>query len=235
MRKDYFKYKQFQGEVILWTVRWYLKYSISSRELQEMMLERGFSICYSTIIRWVHQYAPILAYKVRKHIKLTNDSWRVDETYIKVKGVWKYLYRAVDSEGNTIDFLLTERRDKAVASKFFKKLLRSKHSSNPRVITIDKSGSNLAGINELKLKNPETIKNLEIRQTKYLNNIVEQDHRFIKKRVKPMLGFKSFSSAKKIISGIETMDIIRKEQVEGLIRNALFEVKFINELFDIYL
>ena len=233
MQPKEFKYKQFEGEVILLCVRWYLKYPLSFRNLKDIMMERGIEVSHTSIMRWAHQYAPILEKKVRRHLKLTNDFWRVDETYIKVKGEWKYLYRAVDSEGNTVDFLLTSKRDKKAAKKFFNKALKSKNNVTPRVITIDKSGANLSAINSLKQENSDVLDSLEVRQNKHLNNIIEQDHRFIKRIVKYTLGFKSFNSAKRIISGIEIMNMIRKGQVDGLNRNALLECKFINELFGI--
>lgn len=233
MDSKYFKHKQFEGDFILLSVRWYLKYTLSSRDLKDIMLERGYKVCHSTIIRWVHEYSPLIAKKVKKHLKLTNDSWRVDETYIKVKGEWRYLYRAVDSTGETIDFLLTAKRDKKAAKRFFNKVLKSTASVIPRVITLDKSGANLSAIKEIKRENDIALKGVEIRQIKYLNNIVEQDHRFIKKKVKSTLGFKTFNSAKCIISGIETMNMLRKRQVDGLDRNALLECKFINGLFGI--
>jgi len=139
----------------------------------------------------------------------------------------------VDSEGNTVDFLLTSKRDKKAAKRFFNKALKSKNNVIPRVITIDKSGANLSAINSLKQENSDVLGSLEVRQNKYLNNIVEQDHRFIKKKVRCLLGFKSFNTAKRILSGIEIMNMIRKEQIDGLDRNALLECKFINELFGI--
>ncbi|MFD5264019.1 IS6 family transposase, partial [Bacillus wiedmannii] len=122
-KRNLFKWKHYQPELILLTVRWYLRYNLSFRNLVEMMEERGLSIAHTTIMRWVHQYGPQLEEKVRHHLKSTNDSWRVDETYIKVKGQWMYLYRAVDSEGNTIDFYLSKSRDKQAAKCFFKKAL----------------------------------------------------------------------------------------------------------------
>ncbi len=107
--KQPFKWKHFQGEVILLCVRWYLKYALSYRNLEEIMMERGLSVDHTTIYRWVMTYAPQIEQKARKYLRTTNDSWRVDETYIKIKGKWKYLYRAVDSDGNTLDFLLSAK------------------------------------------------------------------------------------------------------------------------------
>ena len=134
-----FKWKHFVGEIILQTVRWYLKYPLSYRNLKEMMAERGIKVDHTTIMRWVHQYSPEIEKKIRRHLRPTNDSWRVDETYIKVKGKWKYLYRAVDSDGDTIDFMLSAKRNRKAAKRFFKKALSSNHNQIPRVITVDKN------------------------------------------------------------------------------------------------
>jgi IS6 family transposase len=174
-----------------------------------MMEERGLSMAHTTIMRWVHQYDPELDKRIRRHLKQTNDSWRVDETYIKIKGKWRYLYRAVDSKGNTIDFLLCARRNRKAAKRFFHKALGSSHTQIPRVITIDKNAAYPLAIAELQAekKLPNTI---SIRQIKYLNNMVEQDHRFIKKRVRPMLGFQSFRTATRTLQGIEAMHMIQK-------------------------
>src|SRR5947207_15643474 len=183
-------------------------------------------------MRLVHQYGPELHKRIRRHLKQTNDSWRVDETYIKVKGQWIYLYRAVDSEGNTIDFYLSKTRDQKAAKRFFKKALRSFHVSKPRVITVDKNLAYPVAIQQLKQKKkiPEGI---QIRQVKYLNNIVEQDHRFIKKRVRSMLGFKSFQTAKQIICGIEVMHMLKKGQRQQGVKPVQSEIEFIHKLFGV--
>ena len=164
---------------------------MSFRNLVEMMKERGLSIAPTTIMRWVHQYGPQLEEKIWHHLKSTNDSWRVDETYIKVKGQWMYLYCAVDSEGNTLDFYLSKSRDKQAAKRFFKKALAFSYISKTRVITVDKNPAYPVAIQALN-EEKHMAEGIKIRQVRYLNNIVEQDHRFIKKRVRPMLGFKSF-------------------------------------------
>jgi len=158
------------------------------------------------------------------------DSWRVDETYVKVKGQWMYLYRAVDSKGNTIDFHLSKTRDHRAAKRFFKKALQSFHISKPRVITVDKNPAYPIAIEELKTEKKMPV-GIQIRQVKYLNNIVEQDHRFIKKRVRSMLGLKSFRTAKSILSGIEAMHIIKKGQLILRDKSVQNEVKFIHQLF----
>ena len=231
MAHQLFKYKHFESEIILVCVHWYLKYPLSYRMLVEMKRERGLVITHTTIMRWVHQYAPILDEKVRKHLKPNNDSWRLDETYLKIKGKNVYLYRAVDSEGNTIDFLLSENRDKVAAKKFFKKALQAQHNQQPRVITIDQYAATEIAIHETIYAgtlSPGT----SIRKTKYLNNIIEQDHWFIKRKTRPMLGFGNFKTAEKTISGIEIMNMIRKGQVEE-IRCVLCEVHFLNKIMGV--
>jgi len=149
-KQNLFKWEHYQPDIILLTVRWYLQYNLSFRNLVEMMEERGLSMAHTTIMRWVHQYSPELDKRLRRHLKCTNDSCRVDETYIKVKGQWMYLYRAVDSEGNTIDFYLSKTRDQKAAKYFFKKALRSFHVSKPRVITVDKNPAYPIAIEQLK-------------------------------------------------------------------------------------
>ncbi|QWH31833.1 IS6 family transposase (plasmid) [Bacillus mycoides] len=231
-KENVFKWKHYQPEIILLTVRWYLRYNLSFRVLVEMMEERGLSISHTTIMRWVHQYGPELDKRIRRHLKQTNDSWRVDETYIKVKGQWMYLYRAVDSKGNTIDFSLSKTRDKQAANRFFKKALRSFHVSQPRVITVDKNPAYPIAIEQLK-KEKIIPDGMQLRQQKYLNNIVEQDHRFIKKRVRSMLGFKSFDTATTILSGVEAMHMIKKEQVDLWDQSVQKQKEFIHQLFEL--
>jgi len=232
MTVNSFKWKHYEGEIILLNVRWYLKYSLSYRNLEEMMAERGVEVDHTTIMRWVHQYSPEIEKKVRRYLKPTNDSWRVDETYIKVKGEYKYLYRAVDSNGNTIDFMLSAKRNRKAAKRFLKKALSSDHNQIPRAITVDKNPAYPPAINEL--KNDKILpQNVGIRQIKYLNNIIEQDHRSTKRIVNPMLGFQSFQSANKTLKGIEAMNMIKKGQVGVLNRCVLSEVNFINKLFGI--
>ena len=197
------------------------------------MAERGLSVDPSTIHRWVLQYGPELDKRCRPHLRSTNDSWRVDETYVKVKGQWKYLYRAVDSSGQTLDFMLSAKRDANAAKRFFNKVLKARHTQTPRVITVDKHAAYPAAVNELKgeANLPE---DTELRPVKYLNNIVEQDHRRIKRLVKPGLGFGSFNSARRTLKGYEAMAMIRKGQVEGIDQDDVTEqISFIHTLFGI--
>ena len=196
-------------DVILLCVRWYVAYSLSLRNLEEMMSERGIEVDHSSVHRWVIKIVPLLEKAFRKFKRPVGKSWRMDETYVKVKGHWKYLYRAVDKEGNTIDFLLRAHRDKVAARRYFEKAIDQ--NGEPETITVDKSGANLAALEAL---NAERETSITIRQNKYLNNIVEQDHRAIKRIIKPMMGFKDFRCARIILSGIEVMHMIKKGQMQ---------------------
>lgn len=205
-----FKGSHFERDIILWGVRWYVAYPLSYRQVEEMMGERGVEVDHTTLHRWVLKYVPLLekAFVARK--RPVGGSWRMDETYIRIKGVWRYLYRAVDKAGATVDFLLTARRDRKAALRFLCKAA-GRHGV-PQKITIDKSGANTAAIDSY---NTEHDAEIEIRQIQYLNNIVEQDHRAVKRMTKPMLGFKNFWSAAITIAGIEIMHRIRKGQLRS--------------------
>ena len=204
-----FKGHRFEKDIILLCVRWYVAYSLSYRNLEEMMEERGVVVDPSTSYRWVQKFAPQLEAAFRKGKKRpVGKSWRMDETSLKIKGQWRYLYRAVDKDGQTIDFLLTARRDQKAARRFFKKAVRQ--HGLPAKVTIDKSGANTAAIEALQ---EETGQAIEIRQNKYVNNLVEQDHRSVKRLVRPMLGFNAFHSAKATLQGIELLHMIKKGQM----------------------
>ncbi len=200
---------RFEQDIILTGVRGYLAYPLSYRNLEKMMAERGVEVDHATIYRWVQKFTPPLEAAFRKGKKRPmGNSWRMDETYSKSKGQWKYLYRAVDRDGQTLDFLLTAYRDKQAARRFFKQAVRQ--HGLPATVTIDKSGANTAAIEALK---EDTGHAIEIRQNQYLNNLVEQDHRAVKRIVRPMLGFQSFRSARVTLSGIELMPMIKKGQM----------------------
>jgi transposase, IS6 family len=210
-----------------------LRYSLSYRDLEEMMRERGLSVDHTTIYRWVQAYAPELEKRIRPHLRPIKDSYRVDETYIKVKGAWKYLYRAVDSTGQTIDFMLSAKRDTKAAKRFFRKMLKAPKHQSPRVINIDRNNAYPPAVEELKEEGVLSVAT-QLRQRKYLNNIVEQDHRFIKRRVNPGLGFFSFNTARRTIGGNETMNMIRKGQVEGIGKcDIRGQVRFVADLFKV--
>jgi transposase-like protein len=204
-----FKGRHFQHDMILQSVRWYLAYSLSYRDIEELMHERGFSVDHSTIHRWVLHYAPQLEAAFRRKKKRVGHRWRMDESYIKVKGQWTYYYRAVDKQGQTIDFLLTARRDTKAALRFLKKAIAQ--NGKPSLVNINQSGANTAGLKQVNRDNQTRIK---IRQCKYLNNIIEQDHRRIKRLTRPMLGFKNFHAAQWTLAGIEVMAMIKKGQMK---------------------
>jgi transposase, IS6 family len=210
-----FKGRQFTAEVILWAVRWYLMFPVSYRDLELMLQDRGVVVDHTTIFRWVQAYAAELEKRIRPHLRPTNGSWRVDETYIRVKGRWTYLYRAVDSRGQTIDFLLSVKRDAAAAKRFFRKALTQPHTVNPRTITVDKNPAYPKAVTELK-GGAELWRFSRLRQVKYLNNIVEQDHRRVKRLTRPGLGFGGFWTARRTLAGFEAMAMIRKGQVPSV-------------------
>lgn len=208
-----FKGSHYPKSVILYAVFFYVRYGVSYRDLEEIMAERGVEVDHATLNRWVVKYASQIAANAQVRKRPTASSWRMDETYIKVRGKWVYLYRAVDRNGQTLEFMLSENRDTAAARRFFKRAVAT--NGIPERIVIDKSGANLAGLQSLNviLKFTGVSKIISIVQSKYLNNIVEQDHRFIKRITRPMLGFKAFHSAAATLAGIETAHMIRKGQL----------------------
>ena len=183
-RRSPFKGRQFTAEVILWAVRWYLQFPISTLDLERMLADRGVAVDHTTLFRWICAYVPELDKRLRPHLRMTTGSWRVDETYVKVKGRWMYLYRAVDARGQTIDFLLSAKRDTAAARRFFRKALKQAHTVNPRTVTVDKNAAYPSATKAMK-KAGELWRFAKLRQVKYLNNIIEQDHRRIKRLVRP--------------------------------------------------
>lgn len=207
-----FKGNHFPKDVIVYAVYFYVRFGVSYRDLEEIMEERGVDVDHTTLNRWVIEYAPLIAAEAQNRKSGTSRSWRMDETYIKVKGKWTYYYRAIDKFGKTVDFMLSERRDEAAATAFFKRTIQN--NGFPEKVVIDKSGANLAGLENM---NCLLMVNgwfwlIEILKVKYLNNVIEQDHRFIKKVTRPMMGFKSFLSASATLEGIEVAHMIRKGQ-----------------------
>ncbi len=205
-----FKHHCFPKSIILQAVYFKLRFTLSYRDVEELLQIRGVEVDHSTIQRWVFKYSPEVEKNMNKRKRQVGSSWRMDETYIKVGGKDRYLYRAVDKFGNTVDFLLTKRRMKGSAQKFLNKAIGN--NSKPRVINIDKSGANKSGIRSIN-RELMTVKKIKIRQCKYLNNIVEQDHRNIKRRISIDTGFKEFESAQRTLAGIEVVNIIRKGQI----------------------
>ena len=227
-----FKGRQFTAEVILWAVRWYLMFPISYRDLELMLQDRGVTVDHTTIFRWIQAYAAELEKRIRPQLRLSNGSWRVDETYVKVKGRWTYLYRAVDSRGQTIDFMLSAKRDAEAAKRFFREALGQPHTVNPRTITVDKNPAYPKAVTEMKADG-ELWRFSRLRQCKFLNNIVEQDHRRIRRLLRPGLGFGSFWTARRTLAGYEAMAMIRKGQLRNTGgRDMRAQASFIAELFE---
>src|SRR5277367_4489463 len=205
-----FEGRHFDREVIILCVRWYLRFKLSLRDLVEMMAERGLSLAHTTIMRWVWRYAPEFEKRWKRFAQAVGRSWRVDETYVKIRGEWCYLYPAMDRAGRTVDFRLSAKRDVAAAKAFFRKAIKGQHDA-PRTITLDGYAASHRAVRELKadgLLPAET----KLRSSKYLNNLIEQDHRGVKQRIATMLGFKGFATASITIAGIELMHRIRKGQ-----------------------
>jgi len=228
-----FKGRQYADEVILTAVRWYLRYPLAYEYVSELLAERGLTVDASCVWRGVQAYAAELNKRCRPHLKATNRSYRVDETYIKVKGREKYLYRAVDSTGQTIDFLLTAKRDAAAAKRFFREVFRSSCNPIPQVINVDKNPAYPAAMRALKHEGTLP-RRVQLRQCKYLNNIVEQDHRLVKKRTWLAKGYGSFQSAWRTLEGIETLHMIRKGRVRWVAKGDVrAQIKFVAKLFGI--
>ena len=226
-----FKWRRFEPEIILLCVRWYCRYQLSYRDLAEMMRERGLLVHHSTIFRWVQHYAPEINKRIRPHLKMTGTSYRIDETYIKVGRECKFLYRAVDRDGQTIEFMLSAKRDITAAKRFFKKMMRADHRRLPFSINVDK---NAAYPDAFTASQAEQVlpQDCKLRRVKYLNNVIEQDHRFVKKRVRAAQCFKSIGTAQRTLEGIEAANMMRKGQVKRLSsEDAGGQAKFIASLF----
>jgi putative transposase len=228
-----FKGRHFDQSVILLCVRWYLAYGLSLRDLKEMMAERGISVDHSTIHRWTVHFSPLLLQRFNQRKRAVTGKWHSDETYIKVRGRWMYLYRAIDSVGDTVEFWFSEQRDLPAAKRFFTKAL-TRHGRPDRIV-IDGSQTNREAIvvcdatSRLQDRSVRELVPIRIRQSRYLNNRIEQDHRRIKRRVRSILGFKSFASARATLDGIEMIHMMRKRQA----RYAYNPSPSIAEQFDI--
>ena len=225
-----FKWRHFSGEIILQCVRWYCKYGISYRDLEEMMAERGIPVDHTTLYRWVQRYAPELEKRICWYQGYTSASWRVDETYVKVKGKWKYLYRAIDKHGGLIDFFLSDRRNAKAAKRFLGKALRTRKDWPPLKINTDKNDAYPPAIRELKQQG-KLVPDVEHRQVKYLNNRLEADHGGLKRLIKPTRGFQSMKTAYATIKGFEVMRMLRKRQCILLEPGIAGEMRFVNKLF----
>lgn len=228
-----FKWKQAEGKIILWAVRWYCRYAISYNDLKEMAAERGLLTERSTLFRWVQEYAPELNSRIRPYLRKVSNSWKLDETYLKIKGKWQYLYRAIDKNGQTLDWMLSSHRNKKAAKKFFKKLLGNKQATQPRVINVDKNPSFPPAHNELQAEGVMPI-TTTLRRVKYLNNAMENDHKSIKCKCRYRQWFQSFATARNTIDGLESMRVLQKGQIRYVAKADMrAQNVFINRLFGI--
>jgi IS6 family transposase len=225
-----FKGRRFPVEIIVLCVRWYCKYGVSYRDLEEMMSERGVAVDHTTLFRWVQHYAPLMEKRIRWYQRYTDASWRVDETYVKVAGKWAYLYRALDKNGHIIDFMLSPRRTAKSARRFLAKAMRLREECPPETINTEQNEAYGKAIRALKRAGVMD-KEVEHRQVKYLNNRLEADHGALKRLINPTRGFKSLPTAAATIKGFEVMRMIRKGQCLMLDPGTTGEVCFVNRLF----
>jgi transposase-like protein len=225
-----FKRRRFPVEVILLCVRWYCKYGISYRDLAEMMQERGVAVDPSTIFRWVQRYAPEIEKRIRSFQGPRSGSWRVDETYVRVGGKWKYLFRAVDKHGQLIAFMLSDRRNTNAAYRFLRKAIKAMSRYPPSSITTDKLASYPKAIR--RLQNEGLLpKDVVHRTSKYLSNIIEADHGALKRVIRPARGFQTMETAAATLKGFEFMRMIRRGHCIQRERRATGEIRLINQLF----
>ena len=230
--KQPFKWKHFEGNIILWLVRWYCRYALSYKDLKEMAAERGLFVERSTIFRWVQEYAPEINKRMKPYLKMTCDSWKLDETYVKIKGKWHYLYRAIDKQGDTLDWMLSNQRNKKAAKRFFKKLLGNKHTVDPRVINVDKSPTFPPALSELQAAN-DAPSNTNLRAVKYLNNRMENDHKFTKSKSRYRQWYQSFATARNTLDGMESLRALQKGQVRNVGKDIAKQNRFVCSLFGI--
>ncbi len=206
---ELFKGRHFDQEILILCVRWYLSFKLSYRDLVAMMAERGIAMAHTTILRWVQHYSPEFEKRWKRYARSIGASWRMDETYISIKGGWMYLYRAVDKEGRTVDFFLSRNRDVNAAKAFLRQAMMRQRV--PAKITLDAYAASHRAVADLK-NSGELPQRVRVRTSKYLNNLIEQDHRRVKQRLSTMLGLKSFRTAAVVIGGIELIGKIRQGQ-----------------------
>ena len=225
------KWRHYAPDAILLCVRWYCRYQLSYRDLEVMMHERGLNADHVTIFRWVQRYAPEINKRVRQHLKMSGTSYRLDETCVKVGTEWKYLYRAVDSAGQAIESMLSAKRDVPAAKRFFKKLVRANHRRLPFTIGTDKHASYPEAF-AAPVKEKVLPSDCKLRRVKYLNNVIEQDHRAVRRRWRAMQCFRSSHTAERALEGIEALHMMREGQVKRLDgRDSVGQARFVPSLF----
>jgi transposase, IS6 family len=219
------------AEILLWAVRWYLQFPLSYRDLEAILADRGAAVDHTTLYRWVQRFAPELERRLRRHLRPCRGPWHVDATFVRVGGQWRYLYRAVDGTGQTIDFLLSARRDKAAARRFFRRALGRANTRHPREIVTDRLKSYPGALRAMK-RAGELWRFTRHRRGRWLNNRIERDHRRIKRRTRPMLGFKGFRTARRTLAGVEAMAMLAEGQVRAAPRDDLpAQRAFVHQIF----
>ena len=222
---------RFPAEIILWAVRWSLQFPLSYRDLEAMLADRGVRVDHVTLYRWIQRFAPELEKRLRRHLRPCRGPWHVDETYVRVGGEWRSLYRAVDGTGQTIDFMLSARRDKRAARRFFRQALGRENTRNPREIVTDRLTSYPGALRGMK-RAGELWRFTRHRRGRWLNNLVEQDHRRIKRRTGPMLGFGSFRTARRTLAGVEALAMLSKGQARAAPANDMpAQRSFVHQVF----
>ena len=224
---------RFPAEVILWAVRWSLQFPLSDRDLERLRADRGVAVDHVSLFRWVPRCAPELEQRLRRHLRPCRGSWHVDATSVRVGGPWRYLYRAVDGTGQTIDFRLTAKRDKQAARRFFRQALGRENTRHPRTIVTDRLTSYPGALRGMK-RDGALGRFTRHRRGRWLNNRVEPDHRRIQRRVRPMLGFKRFTTARRTLAGVEALAMLAKGQVRAAPANDLRSQRaFVHQVFGV--
>jgi transposase-like protein len=210
-----FRGVRFPAAVVLWAARWYLRVPVSDRDLERMLADRGVEVDRVGLYRWVQRFAPELEKRLRRHLRPCRGPWHVDETFVRVGGGWRYLYRAVDGTGQTIDFLLSATRDKKAAERFLRRALRRENTRNPREVVADRLKGYPGATREMR-RDGELWRFVRHRRGRWLNNLVEQDHRRVERRTRPVLGFQSFWTARRTLAGVEAMAMVAKGRVRAV-------------------
>jgi len=219
-RPPLFRKRQFEPVIIVTCVRWYCRFSLSLRDLKELMAERGLAVDHTTIWRWIQRYGPEVYQRLRGQVKLKSSTWHMDETFVRIAGRWLYLFRAVDSQGQSVDFYLSETRDREAAKCFLKKALANPDNRLPRVFARDGLRSYPAAIREMQSEG-QLRPRCRHRTRRYSNNRIESDHRSIKRRLRAMQGPRTVATARIVVQAIEAVHMIRKGQVLGITRHNL--------------
>src|SRR3712207_4084379 len=224
---------RFPAEVILWAVRWSLQFPVSYRDLEAMLADRGVEVDHVTLYRWVQRFAPELEKRTRRPLRPCRGPWPVDETHLRVGGQRPYLYRAVDGSAPTVAFLLSATRDKKAAKRFFRRALARENTRHPRTLVTGRLKSYPGALRELK-RDREMWRFTRHRRGRWRNNLVEQDHRRIKRRTGPMLGFQGFWTARRTLAGVEAMAMLAKGQVRVVPANdAPAQRAFVHQVFGV--